>query len=142
MSAAETLFQGVLAAVKQHKAHLDAAPRIVTDYRTFKDEWACLDAQAMLFLAKIQNYLSNAEAAAPWIISARSLALEKQKTEMPRCIDCMSEIFSELGKMAESRGDTKKALLRYREAYENARLNFRGNQDKFIENLQRLENIK
>ncbi|KAJ2605928.1 hypothetical protein H4R99_000793 [Coemansia sp. RSA 1722] len=142
MSTAQTLFQGVLAAAKQHRAHLDVAPRIVTDYRTFKDEWACLDAQAMLFLAKIQNHLGNAEAAAPWIVSARSLATERKYVDVPRCIDCMSEIFAELGRMAESRGDTKKALRRYSEAYENARLNFRENQSRYIVDLQRLEQKK
>ncbi|KAJ1807168.1 hypothetical protein LPJ75_004872 [Coemansia sp. RSA 2598] len=142
ISVAETLFQGVLAAVKQHKAHLDVAPRVVTDYRTYKDEWACLDAQAMLFLAKIQNHLGDAEAAAPWIISAKKLAMGKQGLEIPRCIDCTSEILAELGHMAETRGDTKKAILRYREAYENAMLNFRDNQSKFFKELQRLEKKK
>ncbi|KAJ2803137.1 hypothetical protein H4S07_004530, partial [Coemansia furcata] len=64
---AATLFQGVISAVKQHRAQLDLAPRIIGDMRTFKDGWLCLDALAMLYLAKIDIDSGNTGAALPWI---------------------------------------------------------------------------
>ncbi|KAJ1895226.1 hypothetical protein LPJ66_004721 [Kickxella alabastrina] len=135
----ETLFQGVLASIKQHRAHLDVAPHIVQDYRTFKDEWACLDAHAMLHLAKIQTDAGNIDAAIPWIESARTVATEKRTFNLPKCVDCIAGILSELGRIAEIQGDSKKALRRYREAYEHARLNFSDYQQKLAADVERLE---
>ncbi|KAJ1860385.1 hypothetical protein LPJ73_001391 [Coemansia sp. RSA 2703] len=138
-STAETLFQSVLASVKQHKAHIDVAPRIVTDIRTFKDEWACLDVQAMVYLAKIQGDSDNGDSALLWIESAETTLTNSNYFDIPRCIDCMSEIYSELGRISELKGDNKKALRRYREAYDNARLNFRDTQNKYLIDVKRLE---
>ncbi|KAJ1723731.1 hypothetical protein LPJ53_001956 [Coemansia erecta] len=138
-STAETLFQSVLVSVKQHKAHLDVAPRIVTDIRTFKDDWACLDVQAMVYLAKIQGNSDNGDSALLWIESAESALTNRSDFGIPRCIDCMSEIYSELGRISELKGDNKKALRKYREAYETARLNFRDTQDKYLVDVKRLE---
>ncbi|KAJ2786391.1 hypothetical protein GGI15_001563 [Coemansia interrupta] len=139
-STAETLFKSVLASAKQHKAHLDVAPRVVTDIRTFKDEWACLDVQAMVYLAKIQGDTDNGDSALLWIESAESSLTNRRDFDIPRCIDCMSEIYSELGRISELKGDNKKALRKYREAYETARLNFRDTQDRYLLDVKRLEN--
>ncbi|KAJ1998223.1 hypothetical protein GGI04_005095 [Coemansia thaxteri] len=136
---AETLFQGVLRAVKQHRAQLDLAPRVISDMRTFKDGWICLDALAMLYLAKMLIDSKNTSAALPWIESARKIASDRVCFERPRCIDCEASLIAQLGRIAESQGDLQKALRRYREASEYARVYFSDLHSGLLAEAERLE---
>ncbi|KAJ2747385.1 hypothetical protein GGI20_000523 [Coemansia sp. BCRC 34301] len=137
---AATLFQGVISAVKQHRAQLDLAPRIVGDMRTFKDGWLCLDALAMLYLAKIEIDNGNTGAALPWIESARAIANDMPiQKQTPRCVDCEASLLAQLGRIAESQGNTKRALLRYREASEYARIYFSDLHSELQENVKRFQ---
>ncbi|KAJ1656005.1 hypothetical protein GGF38_004659 [Coemansia sp. RSA 25] len=137
---AATLFQGVISAVKQHRAQLDLAPRIIGDMRTFKDGWLCLDALAMLYLAKIEIDGGNTSAALPWIESARTIANDMPvQKQTPRCVDCEASLLAQLGRIAESQGNTKRALLRYREASEYARIYFSDLHGELQANVKRFQ---
>ncbi|KAJ2860290.1 hypothetical protein GGH94_005612 [Coemansia aciculifera] len=137
---ASTLFKGVINAVKQHRAQLDLAPRIVGDMRTFKDGWLCLDALAMLYLAKIELDSGNTSAALPWIESARTIANDMPiQKQTPRCVDCEASLLAQLGRVAESQGNNKRALLRYREASEYARIYFSDLHSELQANVKRFE---
>ncbi|KAI8319832.1 hypothetical protein GQ54DRAFT_264630 [Martensiomyces pterosporus] len=136
---AGTLFKGTLNATRQHKAHLDLAPRVVADVRTFKDDWACLDAHAMLYLAKIETDLGSIDKALPWIESARALTTLSPGSRLLQCINCEASLIAQLGHIAELQGDSRRALRRYREAYEYARLNFSEYQSRLAADVERLE---
>ncbi|KAJ2889785.1 hypothetical protein IWW38_004499, partial [Coemansia aciculifera] len=137
---AATLFQGVISAVKQHRAQLDLAPRIIGDMRTFKDGWLCLDAFAMLYLAKIELDSGNTSAALPWIVTARTIASDVPiQKQPPRCIDCEASLLAQLGRIAELQGNTKQALLRYREASEYARIYFSDLHSELQANVKRFQ---
>ncbi|KAJ2115551.1 hypothetical protein IW146_002214 [Coemansia sp. RSA 922] len=140
---ASTLFQGVISAVKQHRAQLDLAPRIVGDMRTFKDGWLCLDALAMLYLAKIELDSGNTSAALPWIETARTIANDMPiQKQTPRCVDCEASLLAQLGRVAESQGNNQRALLRYREASEYARIYFSDLHSELQANVKRFESEK
>ncbi|KAJ2726682.1 hypothetical protein GGI07_000405 [Coemansia sp. Benny D115] len=142
-SIAETLFQGMLAAIRQHRAHLAVAPRVVEDPRTFFDEWACLDAYAMLSLARMKTDSGDADEAMPYIELARKAVAEEKTIRPPiLCVNCTARNFLELGKIAEAQGDKKRALRRYRDAHEHARLNFSDYQHQIVPEIKRLESEK
>ncbi|KAJ1954043.1 hypothetical protein EC988_002645 [Linderina pennispora] len=135
---AETLFKGTLYATKQHYAQLDLTPRVVVDMRTFVDGWVCLDSKAMLALARIEVDRGSFDKAVEWIEPARELAKSQDKAKQAPCVACYSQVLAQLGRIAERQGDQTKALRRFREAYEHARLNFASDLDRYAAEVERL----
>ncbi|KAJ1926802.1 hypothetical protein FBU59_007284, partial [Linderina macrospora] len=95
-----------------HYAQLDMAPRVVTDMRTFVDGWMCLDAKAMLALARIEADRGSFGQAQEWIEPAREIARSQDKAKQAPCISCYSQALAQLGQIAEKQGDIVKALRR------------------------------
>ncbi|KAJ1718987.1 hypothetical protein LPJ61_006409, partial [Coemansia biformis] len=127
--AADTMLRATINSVKRHKAHMESAPRVIANVWEFKDEWVCMDAQAMLYLAKIQMDAGNSSAALPWIVAGRKLTTTKWTFDDEKCTRCESGLLSQLGRIAELQGRPHRALLRYREAYNHSRLALLGDED-------------
>ncbi|KAJ2552832.1 hypothetical protein EV175_003163 [Coemansia sp. RSA 1933] len=139
--AAKTLFQSVLSAVKQHKAQLKLTPRVIVEMRTYVNEWECLDTTALIYLSKIHIDEGNIAAAVSLLNYARETSVYEVETRIPvRCINCEADIFSQFGRIAEIQGDNKKALRKYREAYEHARIYYGDSEHELLKNYKRFQN--
>ncbi|KAJ2754868.1 hypothetical protein IWQ56_006459, partial [Coemansia nantahalensis] len=137
--AADTMFRATINSVKRHKAHVESAPRVIANVLEYKDEWVCMDAQAMLFLAKIQLDAGHSSAALPWIVAGRKLTTTKWTYDEEKCIRCESGLIAQLGRIAELQGRYQRALQRYREAYEHTRLALLRDDDNLAADIARLE---
>ncbi|KAJ2803553.1 hypothetical protein H4R20_002849 [Coemansia guatemalensis] len=138
---AETLLQSTLQSVRRHNVRYEAAPYITVDPRSFKNEWLCLDSRAMLYLAKMRIDSGKLGDALPWIVSGRKQTKLESTFHLPQCIDCESGLISQLGRIAEAQGKPKRALRRYRQAYQYSRLNFVQDLDALAADVERLESM-
>ncbi|PIA14301.1 hypothetical protein COEREDRAFT_82822 [Coemansia reversa NRRL 1564] len=138
---AETLLQSTLQSVRRHNVRYEAAPYITVDPRSFKNDWLCLDSRAMLYLARMRIDSGNLGDALPWIVSGRKQTTLESTFHLPQCIDCESGLISQLGRIAEAQGKPKRALRRYRQAYQYSRLNFVQNLDALAADVNRLESM-
>ncbi|KAJ2691985.1 hypothetical protein H4R19_006243, partial [Coemansia spiralis] len=136
---ADTMFRATINSVKRHKAHMESAPRVIVNVWENKDQWVCMDAKAMLFLAKIQLDTGNSAAALPWIVAGRKLTTTKWTFEDERCIRCESDLVVQLGRIAELQGRYPRALQRYREAFNHTHLALLPDNDNLAANVARLE---
>ncbi|KAJ1668200.1 hypothetical protein IW140_000496 [Coemansia sp. RSA 1813] len=140
--AAKTLFLSVIGAVKQHKAQLKLTPRVIVEKRTYINEWECLDTTALIYLAKMHIDEGDLDAAVSLIDYARETVVYEMENKVPiRCINCEADILSQLGRIAEAKGDNKGALRRYREAHEHARIYFSDFQHELIGDYKRLQDL-
>lgn len=143
---AQTLFETVLNSFRQHKAQLEMVPRVIENPRVYKDEWICLDNAAMVSLARIKVDAGQIDDAMPWLDAANKMMEGKSILEVlpARCVPCISDLLRQRARIAEIQGDTRRALGKYREAYEFTRLNF-GNakvQADLLSNIERLQRTK
>ncbi|KAJ2330527.1 hypothetical protein GGH91_006641 [Coemansia sp. RSA 2671] len=59
--------------------------------------------------------------------------------QTPRCVDCEASLLAQLGRVAEFEGNYKRALLRYRDASEYARIFFSDLHSELDANAKRFE---
>ncbi|KAI9504960.1 hypothetical protein GGI25_001752 [Coemansia spiralis] len=136
---AETLFLGVVAAVKQHWAHYDTTHPLSVNRRMYSQQWECLDSHAMLYLARLKTDAKRIDEAKSWMESARKSAMHKYLEEPMRCINCIAGLIAQEGRIEELNGNHTKALRKYRDAYQHARINFSKYKHKLIHDVKRLE---
>ncbi|KAJ2647678.1 hypothetical protein IWW40_004492 [Coemansia sp. RSA 1250] len=140
---AETLFRATINYCRQHKTHINTAPRLLPEWRAFVDGWICLDSAAMEYLARMDIDRGNHGDALPWIVAGRKLATADENYQNKQCIRCESGFMTQLGRIAEHQGDYQRALVRYREAYDYLYLNFMHKfEDKLEEKAADVDRIK
>ncbi|KAJ2829997.1 hypothetical protein IWW50_000537 [Coemansia erecta] len=139
---AETLFQATINYCRQHKTHINTAPRLLPDLRTYVDGWICLDSMAMVYLARMLIDAGDSSNALPWIVAGRKLATTDDNYNNKQCIRCESGFKTQLGRIAEMQGDYQRALVRYREAYDYLYLNFMDKLEDKAADVARLETMR
>ncbi|KAJ2161902.1 hypothetical protein GGF46_001093 [Coemansia sp. RSA 552] len=138
---ADLLFRAIFNAVRQHNSHARTLPHFVSTPRTHKDEWICLDAYAVLYLARILVNKGDYSDAMSWIISGRKRTVTEENFDKPRCIQCEAGFINLLGHIAEAQGKMEKAEWRYREAYDQIRYNMLTDDDNLAADAERLGGI-